>query len=79
MAATIDQLAADFSAFQTTFAAFVANVQTALNNIAAGGITAAQQTELNNIDAALTTMGSQIAAITFPGATPPATPPAAKK
>jgi hypothetical protein len=92
--ATIDQIASDFSAFQTTFtkfstdfATFVTETQATLAQLAAaGGITSAQQAELNTVDTGLTqastsvaNMDSQIQAITFPGTAPtipttPATP-----
>jgi hypothetical protein len=64
--ATIDQLAADFATLQTDFSAFVVNVQTALANIAAGGVTAAQQAELDTVDAGLTAMDSTVKGIAFP-------------
>jgi hypothetical protein len=82
MSPTIDQLAADFATFQSAFTTFVTNVQTSLANILAGGVTPAQQAELDSIDSGFTSMEATIAGITFPsttGSSPTSPTPQAQK
>ena len=67
MASTIDQLAVDFATFQTDFTAFVTSVKSALANVSAGGITPAQQTELDGIDSGLTALDATVKGYVFPG------------
>ena len=66
--ATLDQLNAAFTAFQTDFTGFVTNVQAALAKLAAGGLTTDQQAEVDSITTGLTAMDSTVKGITFPAA-----------